>query len=308
LTDVHESSLAWGDYDNDGDLDLALAGSADDAGRVSGIYRNNGGTFNSAPAAPTGLATAPGLKAIAGSPEFTNGNATVRAPFSALTGTQLTFTNADTVVTGADSTFAADGVAAGDLVRLDSDGDSWYEVETVDGETQLTLVEEYQGSGAPGTGSVIKAAGRTFFASQVVVGGFVRLDADGTWVEVSTVDSDTQLTLAAPYAGAGGSGASSVKTVRFGWGAPAVADETPDAGLSYNLRVGTTPGGNEVASGMADATGLRRLPARGAIQPGMSTSEWTLTLPAGTYYWSVQAIDTGLMGGEWAAEETVTVP
>ncbi len=41
---------------------------------------------------------------------------------------------------------------------------------------------------------------------------------------------------------------------------------------------------------------------------GLSVNEWTLTLPGGTYYWSVQAIDTGFMGGAWATEQTVTVP
>ena len=72
---------------------------------------------------------------------------------------------------------------------------------------------------------------------------------------------------------------------------------------------GLTSGGNEVFSGMADvATGLRRVPARGVAQPGLSVNEWTLTLPAGTYYWSVQAIDTGLTGGVWATEQTLTVP
>jgi hypothetical protein len=254
------------------------------------------------------LSAAAGSKPLTGSPEFTNLSATVRAPFSAVTGTQLTFGAASDVVTGADSTFLSDGIAAADLVRLDSDGDAWYEVETVNGETQLTLAEDYQGSGSPGTGSVIKAADRTAFASQVVAGGFVRLDADGAWYEVATVESDTRFTLAAPYAGAGGSGAASVRTVTFSWAAPAVADETPEAGLSYNLRVGTTSGGNQVFSGMAQADGRRKLPARGVAQPGLSVTEWTLTLPADTYYWSVQAVDTAFAGSAWPAEETTTVP
>jgi len=59
---------------------------------------------------------------------------------------------------------------------------------------------------------------------------------------------------------------------------------------------------------MASGAGWRRLPARGVAQPGASVNEWTLNLPAGTYYWSVQAVDTALAGGAWAAEETLTVP
>ena len=41
LPGVYRCSLAWGDYDNDGDLDLALAGWSD-GGRISNIYRNSG--------------------------------------------------------------------------------------------------------------------------------------------------------------------------------------------------------------------------------------------------------------------------
>jgi hypothetical protein len=40
LTGVHLSSVAWGDYDNDGDLDILLAGSSS-SGYVSKVYRNN---------------------------------------------------------------------------------------------------------------------------------------------------------------------------------------------------------------------------------------------------------------------------
>jgi hypothetical protein len=40
LTGVSEGSLSWGDYDNDGDLDLVIAGSG-----ISKIYRNDNGVF-----------------------------------------------------------------------------------------------------------------------------------------------------------------------------------------------------------------------------------------------------------------------
>src|SRR5207244_1896402 len=37
--------VAWGDYDNDGDLDLLLAGLTDDLTRVTKLFRNDGGQF-----------------------------------------------------------------------------------------------------------------------------------------------------------------------------------------------------------------------------------------------------------------------
>ena len=77
--------------------------------------------------------------------------------------------------------------------------------------------------------------------------------------------------------------------------------QTPAAGLTYNLRVGTGPGKDDVFSGLADtASGYRKVAALGNVQMNRS---WTVTLPAsGTYTWSVQAVDTGLEGGAWGTE------
>jgi hypothetical protein len=41
LTEVKNSSVAWGDYDNDGDQDILLTGFSD-SGSISKIYKNNG--------------------------------------------------------------------------------------------------------------------------------------------------------------------------------------------------------------------------------------------------------------------------
>ncbi len=43
LTGVSSSSVAWGDYDNDGDLDILLTGYSSDG--VAKVYRNDGGVF-----------------------------------------------------------------------------------------------------------------------------------------------------------------------------------------------------------------------------------------------------------------------
>jgi hypothetical protein len=59
FSNVDESSVAWGDYDNDGDLDILLTGYTG-AGYISKIYRNNTisatpKTINNAPTAPANL-------------------------------------------------------------------------------------------------------------------------------------------------------------------------------------------------------------------------------------------------------------
>jgi hypothetical protein len=87
----------------------------------------------------------------------------------------------------------------------------------------------------------------------------------------------------------------------------ATDDETPSAGLTYNLRIGTTRGGSEVMSGMAaTSTGYRRVVQLGNAQKRTS---WTVQLPPGvtTGYWSVQAIDGAYAGGAFAPEQTFSV-
>lgn len=79
--------------------------------------------------------------------------------------------------------------------------------------------------------------------------------------------------------------------------------ETPVASLSYNVRVGTTPGGGEILSPMAGPTGSRRVHAVGNAHYRKFIA---LEIPLNRkYYWSVQAIDAGYLGGAFAPEQTV---
>src|SRR5262249_5247954 len=82
--------------------------------------------------------------------------------------------------------------------------------------------------------------------------------------------------------------------------------QTPSSGLSYNLRIGTTPGGSDILAPAAlTPDGDRRLAQIG--NAGQHTS-WTLNglVPGKTYYWSVQAIDSALAGSPFGSEHSFT--
>jgi hypothetical protein len=75
-------------------------------------------------------------------------------------------------------------------------------------------------------------------------------------------------------------------------------EETSTMLLSYNLRVGTTSGGNEVFSGVIPA---------GLGNVGHMTFHAVKDLPPGTYYWSIQTIDTGFRRSSWGTEDSFRV-
>ena len=55
LQGVRFNNVAWGDYDNDGDLDILLAGRTNTGSRVSRVYRNDAGIFTDIAAGLTGV-------------------------------------------------------------------------------------------------------------------------------------------------------------------------------------------------------------------------------------------------------------
>lgn len=85
----------------------------------------------------------------------------------------------------------------------------------------------------------------------------------------------------------------------------ALQDTITNVAVSYNVRVGTTPGGIDVVAPQSLENGYRQIPTMG--NASLDTFLILKNLPAGTYYWSVQAIDFGFMGGAFAAEATIQV-
>jgi len=78
--------------------------------------------------------------------------------------------------------------------------------------------------------------------------------------------------------------------------------ETAPADLTYNLRVGTTPSGENIISPTSISPQLAQ---NGNVDRNNS---WTLNnLEPGTYYWTVQAVDSAFTGSEFAPSGSFTV-
>lgn len=112
-------------------------------------------------------------------------------------------------------------------------------------------------------------------------------------------------TNAAPAAPGGLEVIQNENDVQLNW-TSATDDHTPPAGLTYNVRLGTTPGAGNIISAMAvPATGFRKVARMG--NTGTRLFYPVYGLNDGTYYWSVQAIDNNFAGGAFAEEQSFTV-
>jgi len=303
VADVSSSALAWGDYDKDGDLDLVLAGSSA-SGRVSTIYRNDGGGIFSDISA--GLTPVNGADLDWG--DYDNDG-------------DLDLALAGTSDSGIVSTIYQNNggvfvdISAG-LMPLTSGDISWGDY---DNDGDLDLIQ----AGSDGVDAhtiLYRNGGGVFTDTEAPLA-----DMSGGSIAWGDYDADGDLDLALSGSTAGGSvskiyrndslvsntapaapgglsaSVSGDNSLTFSWNS-ATDTETPSAGLSYNLRVGTSPGGSDVFAGMADAsTGLRRIAETGNAQKNLSWSLDGLDLEQSTYYWGVQAIDTAFAGSAWAS-------
>jgi len=249
----------WGDFDNDGDLDLLYGGNSD-AGFINDIYRNDGGTFTNMNA---GLL--PVLWASAAWGDYDNDgrlDAMIIGydPVAQVARSILYHNNGGGNFTNSGATFH--NIYLGTVSWLDYDNDG-----------RLDLIMEGNEVGSD----------------------ILRL-ARGLTAPTNTPPSaPTNLTVR--FRGT---------NVDMSWDAASDA-QTPSAALSYSLRVGTTPGGSQIIAPQSAASGVRRLPAMGNVQLARAAHLHGLA-PGATYYWSVQTVDGAFTGSPFAMEASFTVP
>lgn len=93
--------------------------------------------------------------------------------------------------------------------------------------------------------------------------------------------------------------------IHFSW-LSGFDQNTPSPGLTYNIRVGSTPGGSEIISPLsAGSDGFSKYPGYG--NSGNSHQIHLTDLDTGTYYWSVQTVDNTFNTSEFSLEQSFII-
>ena len=257
IVGVKDCSVAWADSDNDGNVDLAIAGTSG-SGPVSKIYRNaGGGVFVDSSASLTGVERC----SLAWGDFDGDGDLDL-----AITG-MTAGGRVSKIYSNDGGAFSEVGMT---LVAVSDSAVAWADF---DNDNDLDLAVAGNSSGGP-VSEIYRISGSVPNTKPLTPGGF-----------------------SASQSGPG--------TMTFNW-LPSSDGQTPVPGLSYNLRVGTSPGADDLICAMAQiSSGFRRIPATGNAFKQLS---YTLSgLTPGKYYASVQAVDTSLAGSLWSAEKVASV-
>ncbi len=254
-------AAAWADYDNDGDLDLALAGYPGSGNSFLKFYRNFNGTFSETTIAqPSG-----GSHGSVSWGDYDN-DGDPDLMINGLKGNG-SFTQ---VYRNSNGGFAEDIVPY--IERVGQGEASWGDYDN-DGDLDVVLSGVIMPSGIRNTSVYRNPSSIANNAPSIPTG------------------------LTAVSQGA--------NSIRFSWNA-GTDNETPSPGLSYRLRIGTSPGGFDVSAPLADtATGWRLIAAPGNIKG----TSWTLrnAIPGQTYFASVASVDAGLKGSQYGSNSSVTM-
>ena len=317
LPGIEAGSVAWGDYDNDGYLDVLLTGTTNgnfSSAGISNFYRNNGnGSFTDLFACLPGV----GLGSVAWGDYNNDGY-----PDILLTGytgsgyiSKVYRNNGNGTFT--DLNAGLPGVYQGSVAWGDYDNDGYLDfllTGTTSGDQSGAISKTYRNNRNGTFTEVTTTSLSGAFYGSVAWGDYdndgrldlllTGMDPAGSYVS-HLYHNYWPVTNNAPVA-PGNLTANVVGTNAILSWSVGSDPQTPAPGLSYNLRVGTTPGGSNVVSPQAAASGFRRVPQLGNMQQNLSASLTGLKYGS-NYYWSVQAVDTAFAGSPFVSQGSFAV-
>ena len=144
----------------------------------------------------------------------------------------------------------------------------------------------------------------------ILLAGQTGYDANNNQIGTSGIYRNLSPTTNTPPAAPTGLAATVLNNnwVSLAWAAASDL-QTPAPGLTYNLRIGSMPGGSDLLSPQSNTTnGFRRVPQVGNAQLGTNAIVDLPGIAVGaTCYWSVQAVDSAWAGSAFAAENSFIV-
>ncbi len=309
LPGVEAAACCWTDYDSDGRQDVMICGNTG-GGIISALYRNDQGTF-----VPASLdSTFYGLY----------GGQVKWADFDCDGDPDVAIAGMDLYVDGYFILYRNEG--EGVFTRVDYPAANlltpFFDISdyNADGLPDLLLIGASPGCGGPPLTMLLENQGDFSFSlvstlipgfklgsaawgdfngdgySDLVIAGLDGNDVAHTSLYLNNLGDTSVMQVNTPPGIPGGLTATMEgDRAVLRWNRT-TDSETPSASLTYNLAVGTTPGGHDILSPLADAgSGFRRL-----AMPGNSGSDTAVILSginAGNYYFTVQAVDAGFLPG-----------
>jgi len=304
LTGVYAGSVAWGDYDNDGDLDILLTGTKNSSEVISYIYRNNGdNTF-------TWQSEISLLGLHSGNANWGDYNNDGYLDIL-LSGNPIKFRDVQTKIykNNGDNTFSLQteidipGIKFIEAHWADYNNDGFLDFLLSGSEVFSSVFNIYINNGDETFTKQDETGISSIIIPNIDVGDYnndgdldILLTGTGaSWIPVSKIYKNNSTTANTPPQAPTNLQASvNGQEVTQSWD-KATDEETPQNGLTYNLYVE-----NAIKPGMADnGNGFRRVVEMGNMN---HVNSYTLkNLPVGSYTWSVQAIDHSFAGSEFAS-------
>lgn len=312
LPGLNSPSIAWGDCDNDGDQDLLMVG--DNGSITSYVLTNDDGEFTPLNVQMEG--------ALAGSARWGDHNLDgyldimiTGKDYNLLAVSFIYNNNSDNTFSNSFAGLVGTALGPADWIDYDNDGDLDVMLAGQNSTCGTSYTRLYTNDGIGGYAEF--PAGLAFADRSASAWGDYDNDGDSDLFLAGISNIPTRYLyrndlLTAAYQ-PNTPPTVPVITDLYTWQDYAIINwaratdlQSPQMSLTYNLRVGSTPGGNDILSPNADAaTGNRYMATYGNM--GSNTFGIIRGLPAGTYYYGLQTIDQSYAASAFSEEQSFII-